>query len=61
MRNISQELERLHRKQYPGALHGTLTADNRMDPFLAFVYDAIFVAAGSVGTYEGSHGISLDR
>lgn len=61
MQNLSHEMERLHGEKYPGALHGTLTADNRVDPLLAFVYDAIFVAAGAVGTYKGSNGISLDR
>lgn len=70
----SQEIESLTSKWslldsdvYPGAGTGALTADGRLDPWLAFAYDSVFILGAAVGrakdeagsaTFEG---LSMDR
>lgn len=47
--NIWQTLDP---EEYPGAGPGTLTADDRIDPLLAFAYDAVFLAAAAAGAAQ---------
>ena len=42
----------MDRDVYPGAGPGTLTPDGRLDPLLAYAYDAVFALAEGIGAVK---------
>eukprot|EP00752_Nemacystus_decipiens_P004321 g3946.t1 len=46
--NLTSRWAALDTQEYPGAGFGTLTPDGRLDPLLAYAYDAVFVMAGAI-------------
>lgn len=46
---LNEVWQRLDPDEYPGAGAESLTADDRMDPLLAFAYDSVFLGAAAVG------------
>eukprot|EP00903_Cladosiphon_okamuranus_P014086 g13093.t1 len=46
--NLTSRWAALDSEQYPGAGFGTLTPDGRLDPLLAYAYDAVFAVAAAV-------------
>lgn len=49
----------LDSEAYPGAGAGTLTADGRLDPWLAFAYDSVFVLAAAIGEAQAADASSF--
>lgn len=49
---LSRTWRSLDPEEYPGAGPDTLTAGDRIDPLLAFAYDAVFVAAAAAGVAQ---------
>ena len=45
---LTSRWESLNSDVYPGAGPGTLTPDGRLDPLLAYAYDAVFALAGGI-------------
>lgn len=46
--NLTSRWAALDGDEYPGAGFGTLTPDGRLDPLLAYAYDAVFALAGAI-------------
>lgn len=49
---LTSRWESLNSDVYPGAGPGTLTPDGRLDPLLAYAYDAVFSLAGGIGAEQ---------
>lgn len=50
--SLATKWQSLDPSDYPGAGPGSLTADDQIDPLLAFAYDAVFLAAAAVGAAQ---------
>lgn len=52
--NLTSRWASLDSDVYPGAGPGTLTPDGRLDPLLAFTYDAVITLAGAIESIHTS-------
>ena len=54
IRNLTARWASLNPDVYPGAGTNGLTPDGRLDPTLAFAYDAVFALAGGIGSVQAT-------
>lgn len=52
--NLTSRWAGLDSDKYPGAGFGTLTPGGRLDPLLAYAYDAVFVLAAAVAAVQST-------